>query len=582
MNYPNSQIVAPINGCARNVIRFDLELFNGYSDVDFLNAICYKLNECIDAVNLTQEQFSKIVEFVNNMLKQYTQEQLQQWLEDGTIMEMIAKFMNFIVTPQMFGAKADGTTDDTISFQKALNNGSPVFIPNGNYKITTSLNIPSKSFITGCGKKAIINYTGTGFCFITEDHSIGVTIKDLRIICNDNGSGIQLYNSSNSGLEEYDVQHRLINLSISHGITGIEISNYCRECTVDNCYIDVMTTGIRVNGTDNKIINSTCGNILQNGFYIWNNNNLVSNCKAFLCGKNGNNYAGFYIEGNFSSLVSLICQQNYTNGVILNAGRCQLTNVISEWNNYSKSTDLTADIQILNNYNYVNANIITGNNYTYTKYAIYFGDKTHDNNVNSTVTRADNNTTIVTGYDTAFFNETDVIKIINSICLNGILYKPQTLPIDFRVDLERYDYTGGYTKVLETYTITNNFPVSATPKYGSTIRMNITSADLSSLAYVAIVAEQGGKTNTQNRASYANIDCYNKNDTSYTPLSPYVALNTTTLSEYVHLYNIIDVSKVTNDLSIWVGNLVNNTQNVTTYAESKFRYLKVYLIPKGV
>lgn len=52
----------------------------------------------------------------------------------------------FCVTPQMYGAKGDGTTDDTEAFQAALNSGFDVYIPTGNnelYLITNTLTVPN-------------------------------------------------------------------------------------------------------------------------------------------------------------------------------------------------------------------------------------------------------------------------------------------------------------------------------------------------------------------------------------------------------------------------------------------------------
>lgn len=53
------------------------------------------------------------------------------------------------VTPKMFGAKGDGQTDDTQAVQKALNSKYSVFIPVGNYLITSTLKIPAGTTIEG-------------------------------------------------------------------------------------------------------------------------------------------------------------------------------------------------------------------------------------------------------------------------------------------------------------------------------------------------------------------------------------------------------------------------------------------------
>ena len=43
--------------------------------------------------------------------------------------------LSVFVTPQMYGAKADGTTDDTQAIQSALDSSSFVYIPDGTYMI---------------------------------------------------------------------------------------------------------------------------------------------------------------------------------------------------------------------------------------------------------------------------------------------------------------------------------------------------------------------------------------------------------------------------------------------------------------
>lgn len=44
------------------------------------------------------------------------------------------------VTPQMYGAVADGVTDDTVAVQAALDSGKNVYFPEGRYKVTQTLN----------------------------------------------------------------------------------------------------------------------------------------------------------------------------------------------------------------------------------------------------------------------------------------------------------------------------------------------------------------------------------------------------------------------------------------------------------
>lgn len=47
--------------------------------------------------------------------------------------------INNAVTPQMYGAKGDGISDDTTALQSAINSGKPIFVPDGTYIVTQPL-----------------------------------------------------------------------------------------------------------------------------------------------------------------------------------------------------------------------------------------------------------------------------------------------------------------------------------------------------------------------------------------------------------------------------------------------------------
>ena len=57
----------------------------------------------------------------------------------GTEQHFAAKLAVPLVTPQMYGAVADGITDDTAAVQAALNAGGNIYFPAGRYKVTSQL-----------------------------------------------------------------------------------------------------------------------------------------------------------------------------------------------------------------------------------------------------------------------------------------------------------------------------------------------------------------------------------------------------------------------------------------------------------
>jgi hypothetical protein len=67
------------------------------------------------------------------------------------------------VNVRWFGAKGDGTTDDTAAFAAALSAGS-VWVPNGTYRITSPLQLTGARTISFESRNAILKYRGAGYC----------------------------------------------------------------------------------------------------------------------------------------------------------------------------------------------------------------------------------------------------------------------------------------------------------------------------------------------------------------------------------------------------------------------------------
>lgn len=97
------------------------------------------------------------------------------------------------VTPQMFGAKADGVTNDSKAIQDAIDSGITVFLPKGIYNIgENTLNFStfdqghSYSFIMDIN--AVINYSGTN-CAV-KILKYGISEFKIGTINAENGDGI--------------------------------------------------------------------------------------------------------------------------------------------------------------------------------------------------------------------------------------------------------------------------------------------------------------------------------------------------------------------------------------------------------
>ena len=84
---------------------------------------------------------------------------------------------NSVVTPQMYGAKADGVTDDQVALNNAAKYNDSVFIPAGDYNVTEPITLKSNNTLFGVGRESRIrNSVVTGynkFCVFTGGMAVG-------------------------------------------------------------------------------------------------------------------------------------------------------------------------------------------------------------------------------------------------------------------------------------------------------------------------------------------------------------------------------------------------------------------------
>lgn len=121
--------------------------------------------------------------------------------------------LSVFVTPQMFGAKGDGVTDDTTAFRNAIANASSlIVVPSGTYLITDTLTINKQVLIEGSGSESsIINYTGTGYLFnISTDTKTRAVIRKLNFLGTETNSLI--YCNKNTWGSSFKMEDCLIRI----------------------------------------------------------------------------------------------------------------------------------------------------------------------------------------------------------------------------------------------------------------------------------------------------------------------------------------------------------------------------------
>ena len=92
------------------------------------------------------------------------------------------------VTPQMFGAKADGSTDDASAIQKAFNASQHVFFPKGVYIVKSTITIKRNTHAWGipAASKIRAHSTFSGdYIFQIIDNPSSFLLENLELDCND-------------------------------------------------------------------------------------------------------------------------------------------------------------------------------------------------------------------------------------------------------------------------------------------------------------------------------------------------------------------------------------------------------------
>lgn len=196
------------------------------------------------------------------------------------------------ITPEDYGAKGDGITNDSYAIQSAIDTGKPVYMAN-KYLIEESLTISNSTTIRCDGE---INYVGTSSAIVVTTQFVNLYIKELktngngiemrpvyqnpstscqmdiiecdRILCQ-GSNGIGLYLNSENGITQFCkfIINRLqggnsIGTNIGIKIVGTARANkYCNACIFDIHSLCFFATGILTDTVDSSCIENRFNNI---------------------------------------------------------------------------------------------------------------------------------------------------------------------------------------------------------------------------------------------------------------------------------------------------------------------------------
>lgn len=177
------------------------------------------------------------------------------------------------ITAEAFGAKGDGTTDDTIALQNAINysatNKIPLLLLAKKYSFSNTLNVPQGCKIIGNMRERLwVNTPTTELYFVNNGN-----VEAIKI--NENADSFNNYNTPNYS----HVTLKNITLTTTGGFCGINVSGY--EHILENVCINNFAIGLYIIGNYKSIFkNITCLRC-DIGCFIapnTNSNSILENC----------------------------------------------------------------------------------------------------------------------------------------------------------------------------------------------------------------------------------------------------------------------------------------------------------------
>lgn len=206
-------------------------------------------------------------------------------------------------TPQDYGAKGDGTTDDTSAVQSAVNavssaGGGTVYLPAGTYKLSSAISVPNLVSLMGAGPGATtLKQTSTTANGVTYNPTslTYASVENLTVQGPGSGSGVGMLVEANGGASSVTSCTFLDLVITGFGSHGIELVAGV-GCTLES--LNVTSVGGHAfflsGGTANTLTACYAGGSTstQQGYQLTSvSYTTLSGCKASACG------GGFLVAG---------------------------------------------------------------------------------------------------------------------------------------------------------------------------------------------------------------------------------------------------------------------------------------------
>lgn len=222
-------------------------------------------------------------------------------VQDGSITEkkIFSDFLPYIkndyVTPQMFGAKGNGDTDDTKAIQEAIvfceNNKRLLYIPSGVYMVSDTLTISKSIAILGSSiHKDVLSsyneYMGISVLkfiaksdktlIVTSEKAYDISINSLIFLT----TSYEVRVSGNISVEG-DCKKYYEYTKEAYELNGVNVEKATR-CSIDNCSF-VGFSGFGIITGQHRHITDCDFSHCNIAIYCTNYDNLIHNCWFRLC-----------------------------------------------------------------------------------------------------------------------------------------------------------------------------------------------------------------------------------------------------------------------------------------------------------
>lgn len=333
-NYTDMKNLTPFKLCVLQNFPFIEADFDAVTNYQLLCKVVEYLNKVIDNNNKQNDNITQLEQnFITlyNYVKDYfdnldLQNEINNKIDELITTGEFNSFLSGIYTPEMFGAKGDGVTDDTDAIQKALafNNVNI----SKNYLITENLVLHSNLKVFGGGtitKKSEFNDSYLNHSIFSCTNSNNIDINNIVLISN--SLAISVHGCSNVNItnliinsEKYSI---LISDSEKNESNGITISNI----KLENDVTIISSDGIHIDGGCSNIYITNVSGTSGDDFIALNaiegirktiKNIIIDNIKC-------SGYAGVRLYGQLNCVIENV---SINNSYINSDNGIRLTNIV--------------------------------------------------------------------------------------------------------------------------------------------------------------------------------------------------------------------------------------------------------------